>query len=97
MLHEEILVVACGLWFLEQRLNLDPLHWEHAILATGSPVKSPSLELSHAECGEEGDPSSSSGVLGSDQNGGMPGNLQRVSFKLSLSHNSGRPQVEEHP
>lgn len=25
----------------------------------------------------------------------MPGNLQRVSFKLSLSHNSGRPQSEE--
>lgn len=30
-LHEETLAVACGLWFLEQRLNLDPLHWEHAI------------------------------------------------------------------
>ena len=40
---------------------------------------------------------SSSGTPGADQSGGMPGDPQRVSFKSSLSHNSGKPRVEEHP
>ena len=35
-----ILVVACGIWFLDQGLNLGPLHWEHGVLATGLPGKS---------------------------------------------------------
>ena len=41
----ELLVVACGIWFPEQGLNLDPLQWEHRVLATGPPGKSMCLLL----------------------------------------------------
>ena len=41
----ELLVVACGIWFPEQGLNLDPLQWEHSILAPGPPGKSMCLLL----------------------------------------------------
>ena len=33
----ELLVAACGIQFPDQGLNLDPLHWEHGVLATGPP------------------------------------------------------------
>ena len=36
----ELLAVACGIQFSDQRLNLSPLHWEFGILATGPPGKS---------------------------------------------------------
>ncbi|XDA85125.1 hypothetical protein R6Z07F_014902 [Ovis aries] len=32
-------VVACGIEFPDQGLNLGPLHREHGVLATGSPEK----------------------------------------------------------
>ena len=38
--HVESLVVVCGIYFPDQRLNLGPLHWEHRVLATGLPGKS---------------------------------------------------------
>ena len=35
----KLLVVACGISFPDQRSNLDPLHWQHGILANqGSPL-----------------------------------------------------------
>ena len=37
----ELLVVACEIYFHDQRWNLGPLHWEHGVLATGPPGKSP--------------------------------------------------------
>ena len=36
----EHLAEACGLWFPDQGLNPDPLHWECRVLATGPPGKS---------------------------------------------------------
>ena len=38
--HVNSLVAACGIWFPDQGLDLGPLHWEHGVLATGSPGKS---------------------------------------------------------
>ena len=29
--------MACGIWFRDQGLNLDPLHWELRVLAFGHP------------------------------------------------------------
>ena len=37
----ELLAVACGIEFPDQRLNPDPLHWENEVLATGPPGKLP--------------------------------------------------------
>ena len=37
--------MVCGTYFLDQGLNPGPLHWEHGILATGPPGKSPLLKL----------------------------------------------------
>ena len=37
MQHTGSLIVACGIWFPDQGLNLGPLHWECRVLATGSP------------------------------------------------------------
>ena len=37
----EFLVAVYGIWFPDQGLNLIPLHWEHSVLATGPPEKSP--------------------------------------------------------
>ena len=37
----ELLVAACGIWYPNQGLNQGPLHWEHGVLATGPPGKSP--------------------------------------------------------
>ena len=34
------LVVACGIWFLNQELNTGPLHYDCGVLATGPPGKS---------------------------------------------------------
>ena len=42
----ELLVVARGIWFPGQGLNLGPLHWELAVLATGPAGKFPSFLLS---------------------------------------------------
>ena len=39
----KLLVVACGIQFLDQKLNPGPLLWEPGVLATGSPGKSPLL------------------------------------------------------
>ena len=36
----ELLVVACGISFPNQELNLDPLPWELGVLATGPTRKS---------------------------------------------------------
>ena len=33
--------MACGIQFPEQQLNLSSLHWEHRVLTTGPPGKSP--------------------------------------------------------
>ena len=38
--HLRSFVVACGTQFPDQEWNLGPLHWEHRVLATGSPEKS---------------------------------------------------------
>ena len=35
----ELLVVACGIYFPNQRLNPGPLHWEQRVLATGPPTQ----------------------------------------------------------
>ena len=35
----ELLAVACEIKFPDQGLNLGPLHWEHRILANGSPPR----------------------------------------------------------
>ena len=34
------LVVVHGIWFPDQELNPDPLHWERGVLATGLPGES---------------------------------------------------------
>ena len=39
----ELLVVAGGIWFPDQGLNLGPLHWELGVLATGPAGKFPSF------------------------------------------------------
>ena len=39
------IVGACGIKFPDQVLNPDPIHWEHRVLATGPPGKSPGLFL----------------------------------------------------
>ena len=36
----ELLVVVDQIWFLDQGLNLGPLHWEHRVLATWPPGES---------------------------------------------------------
>ena len=36
----QLLLVAGGILFPDQERNLGPLHWEHGVLATGSPGKS---------------------------------------------------------
>ena len=44
----KLLVGACGFWFPHQGSNPSFLHWEHGLLATGPPRKSPhtwSLEV----------------------------------------------------
>ena len=41
----KLLVVACGIQFPNQGLNLGPLHWDPGVLATGPPGKSPTLVL----------------------------------------------------
>ena len=33
----ELLAMACGIYFPHQGLNLSPMHWEHVVLATGTP------------------------------------------------------------
>ena len=38
-------VEACRTRFPDQGLNLGPLHWEHGILASGPPGKSPKSYL----------------------------------------------------
>ena len=38
-----VLVAVCGIYFPDQGSNLGPLHWEHGVLATRSPEKSPIL------------------------------------------------------
>ena len=38
---QDILVEACGIQFPDQGSNPGPLHWEHRVLITGSPGKSP--------------------------------------------------------
>ena len=35
----ELLAVACEIKFPDQGLNLGPLHWEHRLLANGSPPR----------------------------------------------------------
>ena len=41
-LHQVLVtVMACGILSLDQGLNPGPLHWEHEVLATGPPGKSP--------------------------------------------------------
>ena len=32
--------MACGIWFLNQGLNLGPLYWELRVIATGPPGRS---------------------------------------------------------
>ena len=32
-----LLLVACGIWFPDQEMNLGPRHREHGVLATGPP------------------------------------------------------------
>ena len=41
----KLLVVACGIQFPNQGLNLGPLHWDPGVLAMGPPGKSPTLVL----------------------------------------------------
>ena len=36
----ELLVASCGVWFPDQGLKLDPLHWECGVLVIGSPERS---------------------------------------------------------
>ena len=38
----DLLVEACGIQFLDQGLNLDPLHWKHGVLVIGPSGKSSS-------------------------------------------------------
>ena len=38
--------MACGIWLLDQGWNPGSLHWEHGVLITGPPGKSPELLLS---------------------------------------------------
>ena len=39
----ELLVAACGTKFPDWELTPGRLHWEHRVLASGPPEKSPSL------------------------------------------------------
>ena len=39
--HLRDFFTVCGIQFSDQGLNLDPLHWERVVLATGPPGKSP--------------------------------------------------------
>ena len=41
----KLLVVACGIWFPDQRLNPGPLCWGHRVLATGPLGKSPDQDF----------------------------------------------------
>ena len=41
----ELLVAACGIKLSDQGLNLGPVPWEHGVLATGPPGKSPDIIL----------------------------------------------------
>ena len=41
----ELLVAACGISFSDQGSNWVPLHWEHRVLGTRSPRKSPYIIL----------------------------------------------------
>ena len=41
----DLLVLACGIYFLDQESNPGPLHWEHGILTIGPPGKSSSFLL----------------------------------------------------
>ena len=41
----ELLGAASGIWFPGQALNPGPLHWEHGVLASGPPGKSPGVHL----------------------------------------------------
>ena len=43
LVARKLLVAACGIWFPGQEFNLGPLHWEHRVLVTRSPWKSPDL------------------------------------------------------
>ena len=42
---QDLLVVACGVYFPDQGLNPGPLHWELRAPATGPPGKSPLLSF----------------------------------------------------
>ena len=39
--HKGSIVVACGIQFPDQGLNLGPMHWEYGVLASGPQWKSP--------------------------------------------------------
>ena len=41
----DLLVLACGIYFLDQESNPGPLHWEHGVLTIGPPGKSSSFLL----------------------------------------------------
>ena len=45
-----VLVVTHGIQLPDQGLNLSPLHWEHGVLATGPPGKSPTGRFNAATC-----------------------------------------------
>ena len=42
--------MSSGIWFPNQGSNLGPLHWEHGVLAIGSPRKSLKLHDSYQGC-----------------------------------------------
>ena len=46
--------MACGLYFPDQGPNSGPLQWDHGVLATGQPGKSPSEPILRAEEGGAG-------------------------------------------
>ena len=39
------LLVACGIRFPDEGLNLDPLHWKYRVLTTGPPGKFPDVSI----------------------------------------------------
>ena len=41
----ELLGAPCGIQFPDQGSNLAPLHWEHGVLASGPPGKSPNIDV----------------------------------------------------
>ena len=73
----ESLVGACGIQFPDQGANPGPLHWEHGVLATGPPGKSPLFlidklyaNLSESEsCSGESDSLQPQGLPGSSVHG----------------------------